>query len=144
MLPVIRKRMYLPDLSDHFFGRDFMSNFLSDGADYSVPSVNIREGKKAFEIELAVPGMDKNDLNIQLDKDVLTISAEKKNENTDGDNDRFMRREFSYSTFKRSFTIPDTVNVEKIKASHENGVLKVELPKMEEDKSKLKKMIKIS
>jgi HSP20 family protein len=136
--------MYLPDLSDHFFGRDLMSNFFSDGADYSVPSVNIRENKNAFEIELAVPGMDKNDLNIQLDKDILTISAENKDENSEGDKDRFMRREFSYSTFKRSFSIPESVNVDKIKASHENGVLTVELPKMEEDKSKLKKMIKIS
>lgn len=136
--------MYLPDLTDHFFGTDLLANIFSDGADYSVPSVNIRENEKAYEIEVAVPGMDKKDLNIQLEKDILTISAEKKDESNEEVKDRFMRREFSYSTFKRTFSIPELVNVDKIKASHENGVLKVELPKMEEDKNKLNKMIKIS
>lgn len=143
MLPVIRKRSYVPGYLDNFFGSDLVRSFFSDGADYSVPAVNIKENEKNFEIEVAAPGLDKNDFNIILDNDVLTISSEKKNELEEKENN-FMRREFSYASFKRSFSLPETVNREEIKASHKNGVLMIELPKFEEAKVSKNKKIKIS
>jgi HSP20 family protein len=143
MLPIIRKRNYVPIFADHFFGKDPLSSFFSDGADYSVPAVNIRENEKAYEIEIAAPGLNKEDLKVNLEKNILTISSQRKSE-TGEQNDQFMRREFSFNAFCRSFSLPDNVNSDEIKATHINGILKVELPKVEADKDKKSKTIKIS
>lgn len=143
MLPQIKRRAYMQDYSDHFLNRDFLSSFFSDGADYSVPAVNIKETDDAFEIEVAAPGLIKDDLKINLDNEILTISADHK---TDKENktDQYMRKEFSYRTFKRSFSVPETVNTDGIKANYDNGVLIVALPKVEKNKTSKNKTIKIS
>ena len=144
MLPVIRKRTYYPHrYTNDFFGKDLLSSFFSDGADYTVPAVNIKENEKSFEIEVAAPGVAKEDFKINLEKDVLTVSSEKESKN-EVDKDNFMKREFGFNSFSRSFSIPESVNTDKIKASHNNGVLTIELPKIEEAKLKNKKEIKIS
>ncbi len=143
MLPATRKNSYVPDIMDRFFGNDFLSSFFSDGADYSVPAVNIKEMEKGFEIEVAVPGLNKEDFSITLDKGLLTVSSESKMENKE-ESDRYTRKEFSFSSFRRSFSLPDSVDADKIKAVHENGILKIVLPKIDEAKARKFKTIKIS
>jgi HSP20 family protein len=144
MLPaIIKRRGYFPTWNDHLFNNDLFSAFFSDGADYSVPAVNIRETDKQFEIEMAVPGMTRDDLKIKLENNILTIHSEQKEENEESKNG-YMRREFAHHAFSRSFEVPDLVNTDKIRASHEHGVLKVELPKMEEKQTNKSKTIKIS
>lgn len=143
MLPVMRKRVLFPTFNDNFYGRNSLSSFFSDGADYSVPAVNIKENDKNFEIEVAAPGLNKGDFKINIEKNILTVSSEKEvNEETEKEN--FMRKEFGYNSFTRSFSIPETIDMENIKASHKNGILKIELPKQEEAKLKHKQEIKIS
>lgn len=143
MLPVVRKRSYAPRYSDTFFGNDLLSGFFSDGADYSVPAVNIKENENSFDIEMAAPGLNKEDFNIKIEKDILTISSEIENKN-ETEKEKFTRKEFSFKSFKRSFSIPETVEVDKIKATHKNGILNLELPKLDEAKVKKAKTIKIS
>ncbi len=108
---------------------------------YSKPSANVREKEDAFSIELAVPGLSKNDFNIDLDKNLLTISAgiEKKDEDNN-----YNRMEFDYSNFCRSFSLPETINTDNIKAVYKNGILKVNLPKKEEAIPKPARTIEIS
>lgn len=95
--------------------------------------VNIRENEKAYTIEVVAPGMDKGDFKVNVDSNVLTISAEKKTENKE-ENERLVRREYSYKSFARSFTLDDTVQSDNIQARYENGVLHIEVPKKEEVK----------
>jgi HSP20 family protein len=107
------------------------------------PAVNIKEDDKKYSLELAIPGMDKKDMKIDINEDVLTISSEKKNE-TDESHNGYRRKEFSYSSFCRNFYIPENVNREKIEAGYKDGILTVELPKLEEEKTKLARQVKIS
>ena len=134
MLPMITRRGYKPLTLSDFFNEDF---FPMNRNTSSLPSVNIREDEKAFYLELAVPGMDKKDLRIEVKDDVLTISSEHKEEK-DEDLEGYRRREFSYSSFCRSFYLPEDVNGEKIGASYKDGILNVEIPKLEEEKKKEK------
>ncbi|HYE55645.1 MAG TPA: Hsp20/alpha crystallin family protein [Chitinophagaceae bacterium] len=99
----------------------------------NLPPVNIHESDNAYELELSVPGRNKEDFKISLENGLLTISYEKKEENTQNGN-KTIRREFSYQSFKRSFTLDDKINTENIQASYENGILKLQLPKKEEAK----------
>jgi HSP20 family protein len=105
--------------------------------------VNIREDEKSYSLELAVPGMDRKDLKIDINEDVLTISSETKRENEE-ERDGYKRKEFSYSSFARTFYIPENVNRDKIEAGYKDGILTVSLPKQEEEKSKLTRQISIS
>lgn len=135
MLPMITRRGYKPLTLSDFLNEDFFPTFTRTST--SLPAVNIREDEKAFYLELAVPGMDKKDLKIDVKDDVLTISSEhkeEKNEDTEG----YKRREFSYSSFCRSFYLPEDVNEEKIGASYKDGILNVTIPKVEETKKKEK------
>jgi HSP20 family protein len=96
----------------------------------NVPAVNIRETNEAFDVEMAAPGMSKNDFKIQLEGNTLTISSEKRNENLEKGSENYSRREFSYESFCRMFTLPkDVVDSENIKARYEDGVLKLRVPK---------------
>ena len=108
---------------------------LSDaiGMDYSStsPSVNITEDESKFSLHLAAPGLTKQDFNINIENDNLVITAEKKEENAEGEPGKYTRREFNYSAFRKSFRLDDTINREKISASYENGVLMITLPKKE-------------
>lgn len=142
MIPAIRRKT-LPDLFDEFFGRENMSDFFDVEADHNLPAVNIIEGKDDFTIEVAAPGLTKKDFNIDLENNMLTISSEKKEEKKEDDK-KFRRREFSYTAFKRSFTLPNSIEADKIKAKHDNGVLKIEIPKKEEAKEKPPRQIEIS
>jgi HSP20 family protein len=139
MLPTITRRSYSPFLSN-LFDDDFFPVLTNRTS--SMPAVNIKENEKNFTLELAVPGMDKKDLKIDINEDVLTISSETSNE-TEENVDGYKRKEFSYSSFCRSFYIPENVNKDKIEASYKDGILSVELPKQEEEKNKISKQIKI-
>jgi HSP20 family protein len=141
MLPMITRRSYKPFLWSGLFDDDFFP--VVSNRNTSMPAVNIREDEKRFTLELAVPGMDKKDLKIDINEDVITIASEHKEEKEEN-NDDFKRREFSYSSFCRSFYLPDNVNKEKIDASYKDGILTVVLPKQEEEKTKLTRQIKIS
>jgi HSP20 family protein len=134
-----------PSLFDKIFNGDLMdwgmSNF--SGPNSTLPAVNVRENADDYVIEVAAPGMNKNDFKINFQNNVLTISAEKKEEKNDSDNN-YTRREFSYQSFQRSFTVPhNDVDSEKISAGYADGILNVKLPKREEVKPKPAKEIKI-
>jgi HSP20 family protein len=144
MLPIIRKRAIWPEFTNDFFKDDFFYPVVKRNGNFAnTPAVNIIEEDGQFKIELAAPGLEKKDLNINLKDDLLTISAESKEERNEETNSKITRQEFSYQTFCRSFSMPDTVDKEKIKAVHKNGVLTVSIPKMEESKSTLSREIKI-
>jgi len=127
---------------------DFFNDFFNDSLmsrDYfkSVPAVNISERANDYFIEMAAPGFAKEDFKLNVDNEVLTISAEKKNEKKD-ENSRFTRKEFQYSSFSRTFTMPEHVEADKIGAEYKDGVLALTLPKKEEAKVKPVREIKIS
>ena len=106
---------------------------------FGFPPANITEVTDAYQIEVAAPGLEKTDFNLKLDGDLLTISAEKKQE-TKEENAKTIRREFSYKAFKRSFTLDEKINAANIAAKYENGVLQVTLPKKEEVKAVAKEI----
>jgi HSP20 family protein len=108
----------------------------------SIPAVNIKDNEDGFELELAVPGMKKDDFTVEVDNDVLTISSEIKAENEEK-KDNYTRKEFSFTSFKRAFTLPETVDGSKIDAKYEDGILKLTLPKKQEALPKPKRLISI-
>ncbi len=118
-------------LFDEFLNYNYSPVFNSNNCYYNTPAVNIVEEKENFKIEVAAPGLSKKDFHIELNNSVLTVfsETEEKNENN---NDQFTTREFNYSSFKRSFTLPKTVKTDKIKASHKDGVLYITIPKIAE------------
>lgn len=140
MLPSITRKSFRPFFPS-LFDDDFFT--VNTSRPNSLPAVNIREDEKNYFLELAVPGMDKKDLKIDINEDVLTISSEIKNENEES-NDGYTRKEFSYSSFVRSFYIPENVNRDQIQANYKEGILTVSFPKQEEDRKKLTKEVKIS
>lgn len=115
-----------------FFNGNF-NHFADVNFATSSPSTNIVETEDDYKIELAAPGLDKADFNLNLDQDLLTIEAKKETKDEDT-NERYVKREFNFTSFKRTFTLPDTVNANDINATYENGVLSVVLPKKEEAK----------
>ncbi len=133
----------IPFGMDNFFTNDLFDNqWLEKKLKHTLPAVNIKEDKNEFKIEFASPGFAKKDFKIDLNNDVLTISAEKEKEKNE-ENDNFTRKEFSYNSFTRSFTLPQTVNAEKIDAKYNDGILKLSIPKKEEAKLLPKKEIKV-
>src|ERR1700761_141855 len=108
-------------------------SFLSDKLASRVPAVNIAETENEFHIELAAPGLKKEDFKINIDKNVLSVSAEKKTENVD-ESKKYSKREYSYSSFVRSFTLPETADQTKIEAEYTDGILKLNVSKKEEAK----------
>ena len=130
-----------PSLLEELFRPDWMGG-VQNGNTLNVPPVNIRETDTTYEVELSAPGKSKEDFNIELDENVLTISSEQKSESKTEDG-RFTRKEFSYSSFRRAFTLPETVNEDEIRASYDNGILRISLPKREEALPKPKRSIDI-
>lgn len=132
--------------TDDFFGADLMDlnrNLLKWDRAWNIPSVNIRENEKDFTFELAAPGLSKKDFKIEVDTDgLMTISAEK-TEEKDEEDKSFTRKEFSYSTFSRSFQLPENILSDKVDAIYEDGILKLTVPKKEITVSKPKKSIKV-
>jgi HSP20 family protein len=142
MLPVFRSRN-LPDLFDEFFNSNLLPNFVEDGAWKSTPAVNIFENNEKFEIEVAAPGLEKDDFKIDLKNDHLIVYSEKKDKREEKEKGKVVRTEFRYSTFQRSFALPHEVDASSIKASHKNGVLTLELPKKQEYKENWSRQIEI-
>ncbi len=129
---------------DDIFNRDVPSVFTSNfNTGITLPKVNIIETADAFIVEMAVPGLKKSDFQVDLDNQVLSISTETNEENEHKDGN-YTRREFGYSSFKRTFSLPETVNDAQIDASYKDGILSILLPKKEEAKQKPARSIKIS
>lgn len=144
MMPIRRnyEQNWLPSIFNDFFDNDWMAK-----ANATAPAINVVEDKTEYRIEVAVPGMTKDDFRLQLTKDnQLVISMEKKSETNDKDDKdkRYLRREFSYSKFQQSMILPDDVEKERISASVNDGVLTIDLPKKTaEEKEQECRMIEI-
>jgi HSP20 family protein len=132
MFPALMNELFKPDW---FGGTETQPDFQ--------PAVNIKENEKDFEIALSVPGRSKEDFNIDVDKDVLVISSEVKVDDEIKE-ENYTRREFALNSFKRSFTLPETIHTEKIEASYDNGILSFVLPKKAEALPKPKRSIELS
>ena len=134
MMPVRRTQNWLPSIFNDFFDNDWMVK-----ANATAPAINVFETEKEYKVELAAPGMTKEDFNVHIDEENnLVISMEKKKEG------RYLRREFSYSKFQQTMILPDDVDKEKISAQVENGVLNIDLPKFsEQEKEKAKRFIDV-
>jgi HSP20 family protein len=129
MLPARRNQYWLPSIFNDIFDDDFMG--YTPAKQFASPAVNIIENEKDYQIEVAAPGMSKEDFKVRLENDnELVISLEKKNEDKH-EKKNYLRREFSYASFKQSFIIPDEVEAEGIGAAMVDGVLKITLPKKE-------------
>ena len=135
----------VPSFFDDFLTKDvFEWSNANRSYGSSLPAVNIKEDSDNFEVEVAVPGLKKDDFNIELENDVLTISSEKERK-TESKEDKYVRREFQYSSFKRTFSLPENVvNGDMVEADYTNGVLHILLPKKEEVKPKPAKTIQIA
>jgi|SRR3990170_7682773 len=137
----------LPALFDDFFNRDLFnwnnSNFSDTNT--TIPAVNIKETADNYEVEVAAPGMTKKDFKIELDGNTLTISSERSSQKEEDRDERYSRREFSYQSFQRTFNLQkEVVDLDKIEAKYENGLLHLLIPKKEEAKQKPPKLIQIS
>ena len=141
MMPVRRTQNWLPSIFNDFFDNDWMVK-----ANATAPAINVFETEKEYKVELAAPGMTKEDFNVHIDEENnLVISMEKKTENKEEKKEgRYLRREFSYSKFQQTMILPDDVDTEKISAQVENGVLNIDLPKFsEQEKEKAKRFIDV-
>ena len=140
MTPLMRTNNWIPAVFNDFFDTEYMPR-----ANCTAPAINVKETDKAYVVELAAPGMKKEDFNGHVnDEGNLIIKMEKKQENKEEDKSaRYLRREFSYSKFEQTLLLPDDVKREDIKAKVEHGVLTVELPKVVEEKVKLSRQIEI-
>ncbi|ADV47673.1 Hsp20/alpha crystallin family protein [Cellulophaga sp. E16_2] len=138
-IPALMNELFKPDW---FGGAEVLNS--------KVPAVNIREGDTSFVLELVAPGRKKEDFKIEIDNDLLSVSSEVKKESSETldskevEKVKYTRKEYSFTSFKRAFTLPDTVNVEDIKASYENGILSFNLPKKEEALPKPKRLIELA
>jgi HSP20 family protein len=119
----------LPAVLEDFFGRDNYSRSLSTGI--NTPAVNIKEEDDKFLVTLAVPGVKKEDIKLNVQNGMLTVSSEKKDEKKEEKEGKYSRYEYNFSSFSRSFSLPDNADAEYIKAKYEDGELKIELQKKE-------------
>ena len=142
MLPVFKSRN-LPGIFDEFFEGNLLPNFIEEGAWKSTPAVNIYENSEKFEIEIAAPGLEKEDFKIDLKNEYLMVSSEKKDKKEEKEKRKDVRSEFRYSSFQRSFALPKEIDISAINAVHKNGVLTIELPKKVEYKENLSRQIDI-
>jgi HSP20 family protein len=135
-----------PSLFDRFFENDLFdwSNRNYSNTNTTLPSVNIKESTEDFEVEVAAPGFNKNDFRIELNHDLLTVSSEKELDKETKEGQQFTLREFSYQSFSRSFTLPNSADSEKIGAKYENGILRILIPKKEEAKPRPARQIAIA
>lgn len=132
---------------DDFFNRDLFnwgnSNFSDTNT--TIPAVNIKETAENYEVEVAAPGMAKKDFKIELDGNTLTISSERSDQKEEKESEKYSRKEFSYQSFQRTFNLQkDVMDVDKIQAKYENGLLHLLIPKKEEAKQKPPRLIQIS
>jgi HSP20 family protein len=135
-------RHYVPAYWDDFFNDAFFTSGNRNQSEGYCPAVNVAEDEKEFRIEVALPGLSKNDVRIDLEDQVLTVSSAF-NEEKEDKKTNYMRREFTRRAFKRSFELPDAVDQEHIMAKHEAGIVTIHLPKKEEMVQKAPKQIEI-
>lgn len=126
---------------DNFWSGDLWSGFATGT---TIPAVNIKETDNKYEVQVASPGLKKEDFNIDIDHNVLTISSEKKEEKEEKDGEKITRKEFSFTSFKRSFSIPENVDTSKINATYNDGILTLDLPKKVATTEDSKKKISIA
>lgn len=141
MMPARKSQNWLPSIFNDFFDNEWMLK-----ANSTAPAINVIESENNYKVELAAPGMKKEDFNVRIDEDNnLVISMEKKDENQEEKKDgRYLRREFSYTKFQQTMILPENVDKENISAQVENGVLMIELPKLsEEEIKKAEKQIEV-
>ena len=137
----------MPALFNDFFTRDLWNWGLSNNSttNTTIPATNIREDNDNFYVEVAAPGMTKDDFKVELDGTILTIRSEKENRQEQKEGEKYSRREFSYQSFQRIFELPvHVVDAEHIEAKYENGLLHLVIPKKEEAKPRPPRMIRIS
>ena len=140
MMPVMRTNNWIPSVFNDLFDVDFMPK-----VNCTAPAINVKESDEAYTVELAAPGMKKEDFNVHInDEGNLIIKMEQKNEKKEDKNTRYLRREFSYSKFEQTLILPDDVRKDAISAKVEHGVLTVELPKLIEEKVKVSRQIDIA
>ncbi len=138
MLPVRKSQNWLPDIFNDFFDNDWMVR-----TNATAPAINVLENEHNYEIEVAAPGMNKNDFKVHIDENGnLAIEMEKKiDEKSEKKNGHYLRREFSYTKFQQTMVLPDDVERDKISAKVENGVLNVIIPKVEKTKAEESKRV---
>ena len=119
----------LPSLLEDFFGGDNRMHSLSPGL--NVPAVNIKEEDDGFEVKLAAPGLTKDDFKVTVDNGMLTVSAQKKHETSKKEKGKYSRYEYNFSSFSRSFSLPENADEDEVKAKYENGELLITLGKKE-------------
>lgn len=139
--PIEKRNLGLQNIFDELFNNESF-NIPKASVGNTTPAVNIRETENGYFLDFAMPGIDKDEVVIELENDLLTISSERKSE-SENQTGNFTRREFHYNSFKRSFILPESVDSSKIKADHKNGVLNIEIPKKEEAKPKPARKIEI-
>ena len=137
----MRSNSWIPSVFNDLFDTEFLPK-----VNATAPAINVKESDKAYTVELAAPGMKKEDFNVHInDEGNLVVKMESKNEKKDEDKTtRYLRREFSYSKFEQTLILPDDVKRDAISAKVENGVLTVELPKVIEEKVKVSRQIDIA
>lgn len=121
---------WLPSLIDEMFSNDYLGGTEPTSTSF-IPAVNVSEKETQYVLEMSIPGFQKEDVTVEIDKDVLTISSEVVDQNEET-SVRFTRKEFGKRSFSRSFSLPKTVNLDKIEASYKNGILSMTLPKKQE------------
>ena len=133
-----------PAFFDDFFGRDLFESSTSNWTRGTLPAINIKEEDNQYSIELAAPGLNKEDFQIELENDLLKISAEIKEEQKEDKAEHYTRREFRYTSFSRSFTLPkDKVDADQISANYANGILQIAVPKKAEAAAQAGRLIEI-
>ena len=140
MLPVMNSNLWMPEEFNDFFDTDFMPRVSA-----TAPAINVKESEKDYTVELAAPGLTKDDFNVNIDNDGnLHIKIENKSNKKDEDKkSHYLRREFSYSKYEQTLLLPDDVEKDKIAASVNHGVLTVELPKLVKAEEKTARQIEI-
>lgn len=140
MLPVLNRNSWMPEVFNDFFNNDFMTR-----ANATAPAINVKESDREYTVELAAPGLKKEDFNVNIDRDGnLHIHMESKNESKEEDKkSHYLRREFSYSKFEQTLLLPDDVDKDGIEAKVNDGVLTVSLPKLENVAEKTVKQIEV-
>jgi HSP20 family protein len=143
MSTLVKTHFANPSYVNGFFGKDLFNELANPAFSGSVPAVNVVENKEGFRIEVAAPGLQKSDFKLNLEKNQLTISAQKEQKEEET-NEKYTRREFKYSSFQRTFTLPNSIDGDKIEATYNEGVLNIALPKREEAKEKPARAIEIA
>ncbi len=143
---LVRNSNQAPSVFNRYFDGEMFdwNNRHFSKTNTTLPSVNIKENAESFAVELAAPGFEKADFKIELNRNLLTISSDKKLETETNEGEVFTKREFSYQSFSRSFTLPQIADGDRIDANYANGILTVIIPKREEAKPKPARTIEIN